>query len=295
MKVILVAIVLVLAVSVTYGRQFMSIEDLTSYDYHRRIGMPEAARIKKLEDEYLRSGNFSRIVGGSITDISHVPYQTGLVIAMNGGGSSLCGGVLISTIRVVTAAHCHTDGNMSARSFTVVLGSNTVFSGGVRITTSDIAPHPQWNPRLAENDIAVIRMRPVSTSNVIQPIELPSGPELNNRFVDYLGLASGYGRTANNAAIPANQRLSSVNLPILSDNTCRPIFGTWYHNTNICTSGAGGRGTCQGDSGGPLVVHSFGRRILVGIVSYGHSSGCSGGFPAVYARVTSYVNWIVSQ
>jgi secreted trypsin-like serine protease len=50
----------------------------------------------------------------------------------------------------------------------------------------------------------------------------------------------------------------------------------------------------QGDSGGPLVLQISGVYNLVGVVSFGHGSGCELDFPAVYSRVTSYLNWIAS-
>lgn len=43
------------------------------YDYHRRFGIPEASRIRKLESE--SSDAQSRIVGGSTTSTFSVPYQ----------------------------------------------------------------------------------------------------------------------------------------------------------------------------------------------------------------------------
>ena len=49
----------------------------------------------------------------------------------------------------------------------------------------------------------------------------------------------------------------------------------------------------QGDSGGPLVFREDdGRYTEVGIVSFGHKSGCENGYPAVFTRVTSYLDWI---
>ena len=51
--------------------------------------------------------------------------------------------------------------------------------------------------------------------------------------------------------------------------------------------------TLQGDSGGPLVYQeSDGRYTEVGIVSFGADAGCTLGYPAVFTRVTSCLDWI---
>ncbi|CAK1582733.1 unnamed protein product [Parnassius mnemosyne] len=191
MKAFLGIVVLILAVSSTHA-QINSVEETTIYGYHRRIGIPEAARIKRLEEEIIRSGNLGRIVGGSATDISQVPYQAGLIMAF-AEGNSICGGSLISNTRVVTAAHCYSESDMVAKSFTVVLGSNFIFYGGVRITTTNVAVHPNWDPWSTVNDVAVLRISRVSFSNVIQPINLPSGTDISNNFSGATALASGFG------------------------------------------------------------------------------------------------------
>ena len=51
----------------------------------------------------------------------------------------------------------------------------------------------------------------------------------------------------------------------------------------------------QGDSGGALVIQEIdGVFTQVGVVSFVAAAGCQLGFPAGFARVTSFLNWISS-
>jgi secreted trypsin-like serine protease len=54
----------------------------------------------------------------------------------------------------------------------------------------------------------------------------------------------------------------------------------------------GGKDGCQGDSGGPLIcADEENQPVLVGVTSWGF--GCAEpGHPGVWARVSSYVDWI---
>ena len=58
----------------------------------------------------------------------------------------------------------------------------------------------------------------------------------------------------------------------------------------------GGESTCEGDSGGPLVVPKSSTddtAVVIGATSFVEIGGCGKkGFPAVYAYVTRYLNWI---
>uniref|UniRef100_A0A2A4J7U7 Peptidase S1 domain-containing protein n=1 Tax=Heliothis virescens TaxID=7102 RepID=A0A2A4J7U7_HELVI len=266
----------------------IDLEDLTAYGYHAKIGIPLAEKIRLAELEATR--NPSRIVGGSSASLGQFPYQAGLIINLP-GAQSACGGSLLNHRRVLTAAHCWFDGKNQATSLTVVLGSINLFTGGTRLFTNSVGMHGSWSPALIRNDIAIINLPSnVGTSGSIAPIALPSGNELNNQFAGFTATASGFGRTWDGGAV--SPTLNHVNLPVITNNVCWSTLSILVHSTNICTSGAGGKGTCQGDSGGPLVVTSNNRRILVGVTSFGSGSGCQVGAPAAYARVTSYISWI---
>ncbi|KAJ8719647.1 hypothetical protein PYW08_011822 [Mythimna loreyi] len=267
-------------------------KDNPIYDYHRRLGIPKARKIQNLENNQVVQ---NKIVGGQVTDITETPYLAGVIVQILPIFTSVCGATLISSTRLLTAAHCQYDGVFTAQHFTVVLGSNTLFRGGLRIVTSNVVVHPEWNPSNLANDIAVIRVDTVTYSNTIRPISLPLGNEINDDFVGWEAVASGFGLTRTDGTIANNQPISSVTLPVISNIECDRVFSGFIRDTNICASGEGGRGTCNGDSGGPLAVRIGNRNVVIGLASFGSSRGCEAGLPSAFSRVSSYVNWIRSQ
>ncbi|XP_026731128.1 brachyurin-like [Trichoplusia ni] len=265
----------------------------TAYGYIQNYAIPLAKKIRQQEEQMMQQ----RIVGGLPSAPGQIPFQAGLLASYQGiDGTGVCGGSLISANRVVTAAHCWFDGINQAWLFNVVLGSTTLFSGGTRLATSVVAMHPNWNPVLVRNDVAVIYLpQNVPLSGTISPVALPSGSQINENFAGETGLASGFGLTqdvSQGGSISANQVLSHVSLNIVSNTICNFAFPLFMQESNICTSGIGGTSTCRGDSGGPLTVTRNNQPLLVGITSFGSRAGCSSGRPAVYARVTSFLPFI---
>lgn len=266
--------------------------DISLYDYHKKIGIPAAEKLKDYEDRIYKD---QRIVGGFEIDITATPYQAGIIIPITHNLSSICGGSLISDTTVITAAHCYNDGETSAPMFIIILGSTSLFYGGERFPTADIIAHPEWNPETVANDIALAHIPTVTFTKSISPIALPSGSELNKDFVDYYATASGYGLTSDDEEWDIEQQLNLAILQIISNEECEETFWEFILDSMLCTSGVGGTGTCSGDSGGPLVVNSNGRDILVGVTSFGAISGCEVGLPGAYTRVTSYLQWIIEN
>ncbi|CAG4984073.1 unnamed protein product [Colias eurytheme] len=264
----------------------------TAFNYHESIGIQEANRIQQAEAAIDFDG--SRIVGGSQSSQGAHPHLGGLVITLTNGFTSVCGSSLISNTRAVTAAHCWFDGRNQARQFVVVLGTLTLFSGGTRITTSNVQTHQSWNWNSANNDVAIITINWVGFNNNIQAINLASG---SNDYAGTWAVAAGYGRTSDSqSGIPNNASQRNVSIRVITNAECRNTFGTRIVvASTLCTSGEGGRGTCGGDSGGPLYIGSGSGRTLIGITSFGSPRGCQAGLPAGFARVTSFNSWITSR
>ncbi|XP_047535650.1 collagenase-like [Vanessa atalanta] len=277
MKFLLVVVGLALAVAAE--------EEIFS-SYHEEIGIPEAARIKLAEEAQDFDG--SRITGGQESALGAHPHLGGLVISLTDGRQSVCGSSLLTNNRAVTAAHCWRHGRVQARQFTVVLGSVRLFSGGVRINTNNVQVHGSYNEGTLNNDIAVIIMGHVSFTNNIQRINLASG---SNNYVGTWATAAGFGRTADNAGTSNNLR--HVNLQVITNAVCANTFGSSaVISSTLCVATPNGRSTCSGDSGGPLAIGRGSSGTLIGITSFGARAGCTRGFPAAFARVTSFNAWI---
>ncbi|CAG9583341.1 unnamed protein product [Danaus chrysippus] len=266
-------------------------------DYHLEVGIPTATRIKEAEDKILSlQNNGQRIVGGNVAGANSHPYLAGLLITFfNHPGTSACGSSLISSNRLVTAAHCWDTANYAVRQFVVVLGSQMLFSGGTRIATNNVVVHPRWNRQYLQNDIAIIYLPTnVRFSASIQPIALPAN-DLNDSFQGFLATASGYGKTSDwQTGVSASSRINEVDVLVIGNTRCQRSFGTNFVRPDVlCTDGIGGVGICGGDSGGPLVLRNrFGQQILVGVSSFAATNACERGHPSGFVRVTSHYNFI---
>ena len=213
-----------------------------------------------------------------------------MVITLTDGRTSMCGASLLSHTRSVTAAHCWRTRNAQARQFTLAFGTANIFSGGTRVTTSSVHLHGSYNMNNLNNDVAIINHNHVGFNNNIQRINLASG---NNNFAGTWAWAAGFGRTSDAASGANNQQKRQVSLQVITNAVCARTYGnSVIIGSTLCVSGANGRSTCSGDSGGPLSIGSGGGRQLIGITSFGSDRGCQRGYPAGFARVTSFNSWI---
>ncbi|XP_066144714.1 uncharacterized protein [Euwallacea fornicatus] len=227
-----------------------------------------------------------RIVNGQQASPNQFPYQVGLYIQQK-LTQVFCGGSLISTRYVLTAAHC-TEG---ALSIDVILGAYNISDSNEgtrqRQTSVDYINHPYWDRGSLTNDIAIIKLNmSVQVNDYVQTIELVSGDET---FVGYEGTVTGWGITSDSQkAITDILRYESN--PILSNDACKSVdvnYDGVIQDTHLCLSGEDNKSICEGDSGGPLTAGN----VQVGITSFNYQS-CEAGKPSVFTRISEFTQWI---
>ncbi|KAA9160838.1 serine protease [Amycolatopsis acidicola] len=222
------------------------------------------------------------IVGGQEASIQDYPYA---VYLTDSKGNQFCGGTLVSSSAVVTAAHCATA--MSESNLRVVAGrQDENGSGGVVTKVTDVWTEPGYSDPGKGDDVAVLSLdRQVS----YRPVSLPDSSDQSLYREGTNATVVGWGRTADGGA--RSEVLRKATVPVVSDASCSQSYSNYDAKSMVCAGyPQGGTDACQGDSGGPLLVGD----TLIGIVSWG--DGCAqAGKPGVYARVSTYANDIKAQ
>ncbi|XP_013197063.2 trypsin CFT-1 isoform X2 [Amyelois transitella] len=246
-----------------------------------------AAAVAELKADPKPTG--SRIVGGSVTDISKWPEMAALLFSFGTTGhTQSCGGTILNQRSILSAAHCF--GNDAPARWQARLGSTYASSGGIVFTTLQLINHPQYStPVFLDNDIAILRVSGTITyNNNIRPGSI-AGANYNvadNQVV----WATGWGLTSQGGR--PSEELREVQIWTVNQEICRTRYalsGVTLTDNMLCSGwlDVGGRDQCQQDSGGPL----FHNGVVIGVCSFGN--GCADSFyPGINARVSRYTSWI---
>lgn len=232
----------------------------------------------------------NKIVGGVEAVPGEFPWQ----VAIRIDGMYFCGGSLIDSTHVLTAAHC-TDG---ATSLSLTFGAHDVTTNEPsQVTVSSISYtlHPNWNPSNLAGDMSIITLdSPITFNDRIQPICLVGANAPTYAGVDLL--VSGWGKPSD-AATGISPVLRKVVVQGITTLQCRVNYiGLGINDDILCVATTGGKGSCNGDSGGPLsFINPDGTFNQVGVVSFGSSRGCEVGVPAGFSRVSSYTQWLTDN
>lgn len=223
-----------------------------------------------------------QVVGGGEAHISELPFQVALydpAVDPNPANSQFCGGVILDSRHVITAAHCVFD---EAAGQAGEPSQFEVLAGSANLDTSELAPSeyvedpvsstsfdPQWNPQTGEHDLGLLTLtNPLWNGQVpernglstIAPVPLLSPAEAEKYAqAGMQATVSGWGDTypepLQNARPSYPRLLHSVSIPLVSNELCteqnelQEPLGPEF----VC-AGETGKDACYGDSGGPLVV-----------------------------------------
>ncbi len=225
------------------------------------------------------------IIGGTAAAPGGYPFMAAIT---DNSGFQFCGGSVIASTWVLTAAHC-VQGE-SAGNVRVVTGRTDLSdtSTGQDIAVSQIFVDPAFDG--SGWDAALLRLATATSSPAIT---LSTAANDNLEAPGTTVRVIGWGDQAPTLGLLATNQLRQVDLQVVSDSECaRTNFGL-NAATSVCAA-ALLKDSCNGDSGGPLFSLAP-SRIQIGIVSYGTSCALPG-FPGVYSEVNNAQirSWITS-
>ncbi|XP_069545279.1 chymotrypsin-like elastase family member 2A [Brachyistius frenatus] len=233
----------------------------------------------------------TRVVAGEDVRPHSWPWQVSLQSDSSGRWRHVCGGTLISSDWVLSAAHCIND----RYNYQMELGKQSLKANeeGSIARIAKVISHEDYNNLLSRNDIALIKLSsPVSFSDTIMPACLPDqGVILPHGAPCYV---TGWGRLSSGG--PPTDILQQALLPVVAHDICsQPDWWSVLATENmVCAGGDGITAGCNGDSGGPLnCQNDDGSWDVHGVVSFGSGQGCNiFQKPTVFTQVSSYIDWI---
>ncbi|XP_066994774.1 protein masquerade [Anabrus simplex] len=237
-----------------------------------------------------------RVVGGEDGDPGEWCWQVALINSLN---QYLCGGALIGTQWVLTAAHCVTNIVRSGDAIYVRVGDHDLTrkygSPGaqtLRVATTYI--HHNHNSQTLDNDIALLKLHgQAELKDGVCLVCLPARGV--SQAAGKRCTVTGYGYMGEAGPIPL--RVREAEIPIVSDAECIRKINAVTEKifilpaSSFCAGGEEGNDACQGDGGGPLVCQDDGFYELAGLVSWGFGCGRVD-VPGVYVKVSSFIGWI---
>jgi hypothetical protein len=225
-------------------------------------------------EKTVASAKDARIIGGTAAPNGTWPFIASLRWSSNNG--HFCGGSVITSTAILTAAHCVTTGaaTYAPSSIYVVTGQNSLSAAsGQRIRVARIIVHPSWNKATWAGDAAILVLASATSA---PPIAIA------NTTNEASALAAGAwewtaGWGSQSPLMPDNNSygatwpdaLQNAALHTYTADVCNRYYGnTTFSNWQLCV-GREDATFCNGDSGGPHVVQTAaGQWVQIGITSF---------------------------
>ncbi|XP_076008005.1 factor VII-activating protease-like [Genypterus blacodes] len=242
-------------------------------------------------------GRSARIFGGKKSLPGAHPWQVSLQIKDRGSGSysHICGGILVSSCWVLTAAHCISNGaDMQVVLGGVDLEKTEAFDQAIPVERAVVHEAYRETSFALYNDVAMLKLKVTDgpycakETRFVKTACLPNQPFSPGTEC----VISGWGVTETHKY--GTNQLLDTRVLLISQERCKApqVYGTSLDDSMFCAGNMkGGVDACQGDSGGPLVCERDGTHYVVGVVSWGAGCGKKNK-PGVYANVNGFTDWI---
>ncbi|KAJ8668624.1 hypothetical protein QAD02_010287 [Eretmocerus hayati] len=254
------------------------------------------------------------LIGGKKVQPDEIKY----LVSLQSNDEHYCGGSIIDSWHVLSAAHCVIDDNNKFnKKLKIIAGTNDLSDRDqdfVEIQVEKVYvpssyDDSEWDESIPVGDVAVLRLKQslnLKQNQHLKKVRLPRADEYQE-FASYesaIVTIAGFGWNKikvkmhrNNTEFEvgsSSNRLRSARAIVISNFDCQQHYDHVIHESDLCARVIEHRddtpqGVCRGDSGGPLI---FGSNTIIGIVS-GISIGCNENRePGIYTRVSSHMEFI---
>jgi secreted trypsin-like serine protease len=155
---------------------------------------------------FLKTG---RIIGGEqVTVYRSWPWM----VSLRKWGHHVCGGVIISSSYILTAAHCIPSTGLSVAIGIIQQSNLTSNDHRIRAITK-VYLHSNWNAEKMHNDLAILHLEHPLSDKLLNKICLPT--KFDNVSINSEVIAIGFGREKE-SSIRSSNNLRQIKLRVLS-------------------------------------------------------------------------------
>lgn len=217
---------------------------------------------------------------------------------------AICGGTLVTSSKVVTAAHCfrYFDARgvfheLHREDLLVVFDAPRLRDAKALSPLSDLRWPTSYAPASLTDDVGILVLK--------DPVQRPTMALFGSgtvRHVPTNARLCGWGINASGKS----DVLMCVDTALIPEGICRYVYGDDLTPHTTCASGS--NDACPGDSGSALTVEVEGTLQLYGIASWGWTerywlcrtptniSGLDGYYPGVYTSLTGVLGkWVALE